>query len=804
MKTWIRTACFIVVVALTTAVAACVLYYAVTGRPDRVATRREAVAQTAQSDLIGVTVRAGAPTDTIGIEHLVPSVDKVYDASPVTLACRITVGSDVRSLSYAWYRDDVPVGDDSGKHTVCSVADSGTYRLEVTAKMTDGSARTQLSDPVTVAIAKARYDMSAVRFEDKRIVCDGNAHMLTAVGVPRGVQVGYTAPVTEVGAYTVTATFVGDTLNYHPIPAMSATLTICAPTLTYTLGDGTVLTARNANGFLPGCRLATENALQDTQTHLQSLLGGSRALRSAMRVVLYDADGARTPFEPNTTISWRRAQGVDWSQAVFGYSDGDTLLQSHAASGDEWTIAAGDGYYLFAVRQTDVGRWVPIGLLIILLAQLLAIGLTDAAIRRRSGNRRRAVPAFSAIGALWTRFTLAQQVWVVLLGAAIALATVVLISKLTRLMRLLRVPQQEAHAAQPALPMPQQMRSRNDMPSILALEAALDDLSAPLPAPPAQPETPLPAVAPVVPDPIAPEPVVWANAPSDPPVAEAQSETDLRYRYSAQARLIQADAQTQRRFGALRDALLGYRGVKMRMSWEYARFYVGHQTLALAFVRGKSVVACFALDPAQAEDSKYRPTDVSEQGKYALTPLMLKIRSDGALRYACKLADMLAQRHGLESQPYAARPYLLAYESKQELLRRGLVKCILTGRIGGCKQTLDLGKLLRPRIDRAQADKALDDTLAQLLTERETDASGADGRTGAVYLDTLSQAFAAHETVDVQALVRKKLLPEDVTRIRVLGRGVVDKPLVVKAGEFSPEAVKMLVLTGGSAVKLCG
>ena len=40
-----------------------------------------------------------------------------------------------------------------------------------------------------------------------------------------------------------------------------------------------------------------------------------------------------------------------------------------------------------------------------------------------------------------------------------------------------------------------------------------------------------------------------------------------------------------------------------------------------------------------------------------------------------------------------------------------------------------------------------------------------------------------------------------VTYIKVLARGKLDKALTVEADDFSPQAVKMIVLTGGSAVK---
>ena len=47
----------------------------------------------------------------------------------------------------------------------------------------------------------------------------------------------------------------------------------------------------------------------------------------------------------------------------------------------------------------------------------------------------------------------------------------------------------------------------------------------------------------------------------------------------------------------------------------------------------------------------------------------------------------------------------------------------------------------------------------------------------------------------------KGLIGKDVLYIKVLGAGVIDKPLHVSANAFSLSAVKMIALTGGTAKK---
>ena len=73
---------------------------------------------------------------------------------------------------------------------------------------------------------------------------------------------------------------------------------------------------------------------------------------------------------------------------------------------------------------------------------------------------------------------------------------------------------------------------------------------------------------------------------------------------------------------------------------------------------------------------------------------------------------------------------------------------------------------------------------------------------GIVNVDTLSESFSPGERVDVNILKQKSLIPYDTAYVKVLARGVIDKPLSVYANDFSLCAVKMIALTGGEAIKV--
>ena len=106
-------------------------------------------------------------------------------------------------------------------------------------------------------------------------------------------------------------------------------------------------------------------------------------------------------------------------------------------------------------------------------------------------------------------------------------------------------------------------------------------------------------------------------------------------------------------------------------------------------------------------------------------------------------------------------------------------------------------------VDAEHADSLISDSLAKELVKREDvkiETSGTKKRI--INVDTLSESFASGDSVDVNKLKEMSLVPYDTAYIKVLARGMIDKPLKVYANDFSLSAVKMIALTGGEAVRV--
>jgi large subunit ribosomal protein L15 len=87
------------------------------------------------------------------------------------------------------------------------------------------------------------------------------------------------------------------------------------------------------------------------------------------------------------------------------------------------------------------------------------------------------------------------------------------------------------------------------------------------------------------------------------------------------------------------------------------------------------------------------------------------------------------------------------------------------------------------------------------LVEEEVEyISATDTKKAIVNIDVLAKEFNDGDVVDLTSLKAKKLIDKKSKTVKILARGAIDKKLTVRAGEFSNTALKMIILTGGTAV----
>ena len=110
--------------------------------------------------------------------------------------------------------------------------------------------------------------------------------------------------------------------------------------------------------------------------------------------------------------------------------------------------------------------------------------------------------------------------------------------------------------------------------------------------------------------------------------------------------------------------------------------------------------------------------------------------------------------------------------------------------------------MVRESITIEEAHDALTDEIASHFVEVEdSDEDKRYHNKTIINIDTLSKNYASGETVNLASLKEKNLLPNKADFVKVLARGMLDKQLTVEVQDFSVDAVKMIILTGGKAIQ---
>ena len=306
-------------------------------------------------------------------------------------------------------------------------------------------------------------------------------------------------------------------------------------------------------------------------------------------------------------------------------------------------------------------------------------------------------------------------------------------------------------------------------------------------------------------------------APDDMADEEDESEGGfVRYNRAFIAKMSLAADNLKAYYNVLKNTLLSYKGVKSRLSWCCDSFNCGRNQLAKINVRGNGLIVYFALDADDYEGTKYRYRDVGFKKKFAQVPMQIKVKSKRGLRYAIELTADVMRRFDIK----AGKPHTEAYaperESVESLMRRNLVRVVnqatsAPSTDSGQDALSEVGVLeavaadVAPvLVDAAVAESHMTDSeaRAQIVVEQGRRRRG--NKKCMLNLDVIGRAFGSGDEVTIDNLIAKKMVHPQCGYLKICARGALDKPLTVKANDFSLIAVKMIVLTGGKAVRVKG
>ncbi|MBQ9514279.1 MAG: uL15 family ribosomal protein, partial [Clostridia bacterium] len=258
------------------------------------------------------------------------------------------------------------------------------------------------------------------------------------------------------------------------------------------------------------------------------------------------------------------------------------------------------------------------------------------------------------------------------------------------------------------------------------------------------------------------------------------------------AKLIQSDDDVKAFYGELKNEVLSYEKTLSRVSWHYDSVYYGRKPVLKFGIRGKTLCVYFALDVKDFKATKYK-VELCESKKFALVSCMYRIKNEHRCTLAKDLIATVCANLGLVKGEQHNIEYSFPYEYTEALIEKGLIKELKTK-----VETTETVVEHHHAVTVSEADAEMSDEVAETYIKDDVDGKVHKGKKAIINIDLLSANFNDGDTVDIEALWEKKLVAKNVGQVKVLAKGTLDKVLNVDLQDYSLQAVKMIVLVGGT------
>ena len=270
----------------------------------------------------------------------------------------------------------------------------------------------------------------------------------------------------------------------------------------------------------------------------------------------------------------------------------------------------------------------------------------------------------------------------------------------------------------------------------------------------------------------------------------------IRYIKSFTAKLSQSSDAVKEKYNELKNCVLSYENVSSRVSWHYDSINASKEQLIKFSIRGKTL--CVYFSPKIENPGEGYKLEDAKGNRYEKVPYLLRIKSEKKFEQVKELIELLMKRIGLKKGKVLNDDYKIPYETTEVLLHKGLIKELATH----LEVDKEVKKELLKSVAVEKVDELMSDDTAESLIEDDIVVHQKIGKREIINVDTLSNNFIDGDLVNLEALIAKKLVPAKTEYVKVLARGVLDKKLNVDLHDYSIQAVKMILLTGGTVKKI--
>lgn len=283
----------------------------------------------------------------------------------------------------------------------------------------------------------------------------------------------------------------------------------------------------------------------------------------------------------------------------------------------------------------------------------------------------------------------------------------------------------------------------------------------------------------------------------------------VRYKFSFRAKLIQAPRELQARFGEFADRSEGVQKSKVYRKLEAGAHIFGKKHACACALQGAQNLRRLRVGSCRIRGIEIRRhrrlfrKTVRENAVSSQTYQRAKdtLCERAVRRSRGKIRSRKRQRHKTD--------FYLPFRTTEELIKVNLVKLLSSGDITGDAEVVkaDIADLIRDKITLAEAGISLSDEVAAEYMETADDMAAvrkpvSRGRRAIINIDTLAPEFRRGRRRYSRRAERKETRAFGRRITESSCRGLLDKPLTVEADDFSIDAVKMILLTGGRPVKI--
>ena len=267
----------------------------------------------------------------------------------------------------------------------------------------------------------------------------------------------------------------------------------------------------------------------------------------------------------------------------------------------------------------------------------------------------------------------------------------------------------------------------------------------------------------------------------------------IQYISSFTAKLIQSSDEIKRQYSELRKEVLSYSGTKSKTTWHFDTISYGRTVILRFGIRGKTLCVYYALNYEDFENSKYKLENVTSK-KHSSAPCLYRIKNDRRFDYAKELIEILAKKYDLIKEEKEIEDIMPPYEDRDTLVSKGLIKKLEV------KLTSNNKKITEITVDEANKAMSNDAALGCVITDNDSKIH--EGKKEVVNVSVLEEQYNDGDTVTIESLIEKGIINSKVGYVKLLAGGKLDKKLNVELQDYSIEAVKMIILLGGTVKKV--